>query len=380
MEKTIRGSSMVYVNFSPYDNAGRILDYLKKTFPTLIHFSYDHLRLQKGRRTNILTIYRNAKPVLTKKLIPLRTPELLRFISLPAVALLILFQTYYHCRKAKKMYGPIEWYLTVNAYTAWVGNVLKSLGVVKKTIFWVWDYFPSGFPDWRIRLLRWVYWKFDRPAITSSSIVACISKKLIRIRNISSYRIIPIGTNPITKLHQNTKRLIVGLMGMLKTSQGIDFIADTMPELIRRYKNVTVEFIGSGPEELYFKHRMKRYHDHVRWYGYVTSEKEIDRIMRRWSIGLAPYNPTKSNESYWTDPSKIKAYISQGVPVITTNVPSFAKEVEQSGAGIIIRYGNTEAFLAAVQMIRSNQSTYRRNALKLAKQYSYQTLYPSFFS
>src|SRR3989344_2171376 len=87
-----KGKSIVYVNFAPYDNAGRILDFLVQNFSVVLHFSYDHLRLKKGRRSK-LTLYKDEKIIFTKNLIWLRTHPSLLFPSLPFVAIGIMIQT-----------------------------------------------------------------------------------------------------------------------------------------------------------------------------------------------------------------------------------------------------------------------------------------------
>src|SRR3972149_6825604 len=148
MNRVKKYGSIVYVNFSPYDNAGRILDFLTSSFDTVIHFSYDHLRLRNGRKTNILAICENGRVVRKKKLIPLRTPEFLRFFSLPAVAALIFLQTFFYCFLYQRQHKNLDYYLSVNAFTTIVGIILRKLGLVKESIFWVWDYYPPGYPDW----------------------------------------------------------------------------------------------------------------------------------------------------------------------------------------------------------------------------------------
>lgn len=95
--------SLVYVNFAPYDNAGRILDYLIQNFSVVLHFSYDHLRLKKGRRSK-LTLYKNGEIVFAKNLIWLRTHPTLLFPSLPLVAAVIMLQTIWYTFVYKKIW------------------------------------------------------------------------------------------------------------------------------------------------------------------------------------------------------------------------------------------------------------------------------------
>ncbi len=380
----MREQSIVYVNFSPYDNAGRILDFLVDNFSLVIHFSYDHLRLKNGRRTNLLTVYSHGRIMERHKLIPLRTPEILRFPSLPLVAMLIFLQTWWHCFRYKKRFKMFNYFFTVNAYTAWFGNILKKTGLVKKTIFWVWDYYPPRYPDWRIQFLRWVYWKFDRPAIFGADRLAFISDKLLQLRHDFSslpkkkkYQIIPIGTNPMTETPVERGRTI-GFLGMLKQSQGLDLLFDALPKLRQRFPDLSVEIIGSGPEEPHFKARGRKWGEVVKFLGYIESEEEVDKLMRHWSVGLATYLPVSSNESYWTDPSKIKTYLSQAVPVVTTAVPYLAREIKRFKAGVVINYNQNE-LVTAIVTIFAKRKNFAKSALSLARRYEYRRLYQKFF-
>lgn len=377
--------SIIYVNFSPYDNAGRIINFLISHFGTVIHFSYDHLRLKNGRKTNILTIYKNGRVVERKKLFPLRTPDFLRFFSLPGVAVLIFLQTLWYSYAYKPKDYPINYYLSVNAYTTFMGIVLQKLALVKESIFWVWDYYPPGYPDWRINILRRVYWLFDKPAIRLSSRLAFISHKLITLRqglgvldHYKQYTIIPIGTNPFSGRIRPKKHIIIGFLGMLKSSQGLNLLIESLPTIVNHYPKIRFEIIGSGPEENEIRAKFKPWSNIVKFYGYIEHEDKVDRTVRRWSAGLATYLPYSYNESYWADPSKIKVYLSQAVPVITTKVPQFSQKIRTHQAGIVINYDKKE-LIKAIKTITEKQEFYSKKALQLAQRYNYKKVYRNFF-
>lgn len=372
--------SIVYVNFAPYDNAGRILDYLVKNFSVVLHFSYDHLRLKKGRRSK-LTLYKNGKIVFTKNLIWLRTHPALLFLSLPFVAATIMLQTIWYTFVYQKKIGKFDCFLSVSAFTAWAGNILRSIGLINKTIYWVWDYFPPNHPDIRLRMARWAYWKFDKSSRLFSNKVIFLNKHLGSARKENKKQlIIPIGTNPKKNYIATNKEIILGHLGMLKRTQGLDVLFDNLTSLRKIFPKIKVEIIGSGPEENYFRSRAKQFANTVKFYGYVEKDDDMDKIISKWSIGIATYVPLKWSEHYWTDPSKIKAYLNQGLPVITTNVPEFAQEIENCKAGIVINYYKNQEFIEAIKTIVEERKDFNKNALRLAKKYNYRSLYPKIFS
>lgn len=377
--------SIVYANFAPYDNAGRILDYFVDNYYLVLHFSYDHLRLKKGRRSK-LTLYRNGKKVFSKNLIWLRTHPFLLFPSLPFVAIAIFLQTLWYVFIYKEKLGKFDYFLTVNAFTAWTGNILRSLGLVNKTIYWVWDYFPPTHPDIQLRLARWAYWKFDKPSRNFSNKVVFLNKHLKSARKEKTELsdaikspIIPIGTNPIDNIPELNENIIIGHLGMLKRSQGLDLLFDNLENLQELFPKIKVEIIGSGPEENHFRLRARKFAKIIKFHGYVEKDDDVDKIMRKWSVGIATYMPIPWSEHYWTDPSKIKAYLNQAIPVITTAVPEFAQEIGNRKAGIIVNYYKNQEFVDAIKAIINNRSFFSNNAMDLAKKYNYKVLYPKIF-
>lgn len=376
--------SIIYVNFAPYENAGRILDFLLKRFRLVILFSFNFHKLNDTNQSNYIRIYQDGKIQKERKLFELPTPEALLFLTLPLIMFLIALQTIWHILKLKKHYGRFEYYLTVNAFTAWLGNLLRSLQVVTTTIFWVWDYYPPGYPDWRIRLARWGYWQFDRWSTTGASSVIFLNKRLMELRQKigvlpkrKKYPIVPIGTNPGQIVY--SRRKIIGHLGVLKQSQGLDFLFDAYPEILKKIPDLKVEIVGSGPDEAHFKERAKNFPGLVKFYGFVKEEDRVDTIIRSWRAGIATYVPDKSNPAFWTDPSKMKAYISQGVPVVTTAIAPFSEEINIHQAGRVVTYGQITDLVEAIDSLLKESKAYKARAFDLAKRYEYQKLYPKLF-
>lgn len=376
--------SVIYINFSPYDNTGRILDFLIDNYYLLAHFSFDHLRIKNTRRP-VLTIYKQGKVIKKVNLSWFKTPSYLLFPSLPIVAIIMLFETLYHSYNLKSNYGKIDYFLSVNAFPVTSGIILKKLGIVDKTVFWVWDYFPTNFPDWRLRLIRKTYMIFDNFALKNSDKIVFLNKFLkksredqgIDLKN-KQFHITPIGTNPKSKLHTK-KENIIGHMGLIKDSQGLNLIFENLDECFEKFPNLKLEIIGTGPEEVKFKRISRKHKNRVKFYGFMDDANKIDSLINKWKIGLATYIPAEWSEHYWGDPSKIKAYISNGVPVITTNVPEFSKEIKSKKVGIVIQYNKNDLFDAIELLIKENKG-YSENALNLAKEYIYKKIYPKLLS
>jgi len=264
--------------------------------------------------------------------------------------------------------------------------MLRKLGYINKTVFWVWDYYPPGYPDWRIRLARWGYWRVDKHATRHSDKTVFLNERLAKLRQDigvlpreHSYDIVPIGTNPHHSPPNFGKQIIIGHLGVLKRSQGLDLLFDTLPLLLKKFPRLKIEVVGSGPDEVYFKKRAKPFRC-VTFYGFLKQENTVDKIVRRWKMGIATYVPDVSSPAYWTDPSKIKAYISQGIPVITTAITPFYAEVKKHKAGIVVDYFDESQFVDAVYKILKKPKLFQTKARRLAKTYAFDKLYPHLFS
>ncbi len=374
--------SVIYVNFSQYDNTGRILDYLRERFDTVLQFSFDHLRLKNGRKTNLITLYQKGKPPLKNTLYSLRVPPYLLFPSLPFVGILMIIQTIRQSIILRPYLRRITFF-SVNAYPVLIGIMLRSLGIVSHVTYWVWDYFPVRGPDWTLRVIRYAYLIFDMIALRFADTLLFPNTRQLKLRQTlhgihGSHTIIPLGgAKPIK--YSAKKSHILGFLGMIKSSQGLELALSCFDQIAKRHPRIRLEIVGSGPEESHMRMLAKKYGSRVRFLGFVEDQNRLNRIARRWFAGLAMYKPVPGNESYFGDPSKIKVYLSQGVPIITTNVTEYGKKTKRFHIGITIPY-RIQNLVHAVTHLYARQLYFRKKALTFARSLYYRTLYKEMFT
>lgn len=379
----------MYVNFSPYVNAGKTLDFILENFQTVFVFSFNFYPLGKNQEKSNFSIYKNGKLLERNFLYQLNfgSQVSLVFLLLPLRSLLIFIQILWHTFRLKKLTGGIDLFFTVNAYSAWIGNILKKLGFVKHTTYWVWDYYPPIHKNKIVMLFRWMYWQFDRSGIQSDKIIF-LNRRLVELRkNIGvwetgkKYSIVPIGTNPLKSKNILTqKKLNFVFFGVLKKSQGLEFFLKNSKIIKENFQKVELNVVGSGPDEKFFKSLARAQNLKTKFHGYVPNDKKLAAIIRKANIGIATYVPDESNVSYYGDPSKIKTYLSLGVPVITTNVFVFSKEISSAKAGIVIKYGDTKQLIQSIRTIKSKNREFSRRAFVLSKKYYYKKIYQKMFS
>jgi glycosyltransferase involved in cell wall biosynthesis len=65
-----------------------------------------------------------------------------------------------------------------------------------------------------------------------------------------------------------------------------------------------------------------------------TQEFVGEYLSKFEGIGLAPYNLT-SKWTYYASPMKVGDYIACGIPVLMSDVPEVAREVNEKGLGVV---------------------------------------------
>lgn len=380
-----KNSSIIYVNYSPYENSGKILDFLLENFETVVLFSLGFHNIKKKEKNNQLFIYHKGVLKAERSLFQMKLPSQLLFVTLPLRSLITALEIIIYSYILRRKYGSFDIFFSVNAFTSWIGILIKKLGIVSKTVFWVWDYYPPNHQSKIITLVRKIYWYFDKWSTTSSDRVVFINKRLLDLRKSigvvskqANYPVISIGTDYFDVRVREAKNIVLGFIGVVKRSQGLDVIFDNADIIFKNFPEARFEIIGSGPEEEYFRNKAKNTSLPVIFHGYFAGDG-FDKAFKNCTIGIAPYQPDSSNVSHYGDAGKVKLYLSLGLPVIITDVFTFSKEVEKNKAGVIIRYGNSEDLIGAIKKIMSDYKTYQKNALALGRKFYYKNIYPEMF-
>jgi len=376
--------TIIYINFAPYENTGNIRDYILETYDISIIFLFNFHRLTKLDQSSKLTVYRHNRPIYHTRLFQTPTIPSIAFISLPVRSLIIFAQIIFHTLRLHRKGYTFDDFFTVNAFIAWTGIILKKLNLVKKTIFWVWDYYPPIHESNMVMFMRWMYWQFDKPATYESDKTIYLNQRMVDIRkklrvlkqNVRPI-IVPVGTNPIKQTLKHDPFSFI-FLGVLKKIQGLDIFFDAAKELALYNPHIILHVIGGGPDLDYYKKRAQSCPLPVIFHGYIPNESHVNAIIQKCHIGIAPYIPDESNCMYYSDPSKIKRYINFGLPVITTDVFDFSKNISRKKAGIVIPY-DPIYFTNAVKKICTQYSFYQKNSLRLAQNYTYTRLYEKIF-
>jgi glycosyltransferase involved in cell wall biosynthesis len=162
-------------------------------------------------------------------------------------------------------------------------------------------------------------------------------------------------------------------VGILWEKQGLQVVLDAMPRLYRRFPKVHLTVIGTGEYESMLKRKATSMglNKKVAFLGFIRNHREIEDILTKAGVGLAPYKPDPTSVTYFADPAKIKLYLGCGLPIITTSVPAISKDLEKNKAGLVMPYTSGGFYKAVLRLLGNVKlySLYRNNAIEMSKEF-----------
>jgi glycosyltransferase involved in cell wall biosynthesis len=302
-----------------------------------------------------------------RRIIWYRTFKSLEVISYMQHFILTLYILF---RSGKK----INIYIGIDNLNAFAGILLKAFGLIDKVIFYVIDYTPVRFEN---KFLNALYHALNVICAKHADYVWSVSKhiaSLWKILGIDDWKniVVPIGIEfrEVKSIpRDNVRRNILVYAGHLTKSKGVQLAIEAMEELIKKFPDVRLEIIGTGPFEGELKEMVKRkkLEKWVNFLGRMGHDK-LMQYLPTCGIALATYEPDPNSITYYADPTKPKEYLACGLPVIITKVPWIAKEIEKAPMGIAINYDKYE-LVSAITKLLSDESFYKKcrdNAMEFA--------------
>ena len=266
--------------------------------------------------------------------------------------------------------------------------VLRKLGLVSKFAYLIVDYSPIRFSNpWVERL----YIYLDRLVATSADSVWTMSMPMLEAREHAGrlkmaevrWRLAPMGNNADVIFANgdvpHDPRLLMYVGNTKATNVRPDFLLDVAFQLKKAGETFSLVYVGPGStDHLVEKARTLGIEEYVRFRGTIPEAIDLERYLAGGGIGLAPYDPhLKNNFSRYADPAKIKTYLGCGLPVLSTDVPSIAQELESRGAGFVTEF-TPEAFATNIQKLWNDPKLYdqmRRSAIEMGLEYSWSRIF-----
>lgn len=277
-----------------------------------------------------------------------------------------------------------DYFIGIEALNALTGVLLRKMGIVKRVIYYNFDYGEVRFKNKPLNLL---FHFLDKLAINYADSTWYFSEQVISARKkrgilkkdkLSSQLVVPIGINfsktkflPVDLIDR--KRIVY--LGTLYWTQGVQLIIESLPDILKMDKDIKLVVIGSGILERGLKHMVKEKNldGYVKFTGIIPDE-EVEKILSGSGIGVAPYFPDPHSTRIGSDPTKPKIYLSCGLPVVITRVPPIAEEIEKNKLGIAINY-NKEELIAAIERLINDFYFYeecRKNIVNFIYKYDWE--------
>lgn len=351
-------------------------DYLlKKKISKLIFIGHPLL----DQRNSTIEIYEKGKRIFEKHIVQ----NVYGVLSY----LLDFSLTNYWIIKQKEKY---DLFVGVDVLNSLAGISLRKMGRVKKVIFYAMDFVPLHFNN---RLLNFIYHKIEEFCVKNSDEVWNVSPKIAEGRenflHIDSQKypqkvvnsgiwIKDVKKFPFDKV--NKHQLL--FLGHLLKKQGIQMVLEAIPTIVKTIPDFKFMILGGGEYEqslkkLTEKLKIQRY---VKFKGWIKDRKIIDSTLGESAAAIVLYVPEKEklrNFSYYGDPIKIKEYLASGLPVILTNVPHNAREIERRRCGMVVEYKKEDISNAIITILKNEKrlKEYRENAVEYAKEFDWNVIF-----
>lgn len=273
--------------------------------------------------------------------------------------------------------------------------LFKKLSITHKVIFYALDFSPIRFKN---SLLNYIYHTLEKMCVKNADEVWNVSPKIAEGRetflHISAQKypqkVVHSGVwnNKIKKFpFTKVKKHQLLFLGHLLKKQGLQMVLEAMPLVILQIPDFKFVILGGGEYETSLKKlalelKIQKY---IEFKGWVKDRTVIDTTLGESAAAVAVYVPEKEklyNFSYYADPIKIKEYLASGLPVILTNVPYNAREIEKRKCGVVVEY-NKEAIASAIIFLlnsKTNLKKFRDNAILFAQEFDWNTIFSKVIS
>ncbi len=351
-------------------------EYLNKKVKSLLFIGHP-FSYRKDIRS-FLRFYNNGKLKRERAALPWKLPE----------PILYLKEAFYTFVWIILNHRKIDLYMGSDNYLAFLGVVLKKLGIVKEVILYTIDFTPNRFEN---PILNSLYHFFDRQCLIHCKTIWNVSEKIAQGRqNLKGLKeneyapqiIVPLGIwydrVPKISIEKKDKYTIV-FMGHILEKQGLDAVVNALPLISKKVPEVRFTVVGTGPYEATLKNLVKKLKlkNRVNFLGYVENHEDVEKILAQSTVSVATYKPDPESFTYFADPGKIKNYLAAGLPVFVTDVPSIAKVLERKKCGVICKYDSRDISEKISKFLKNRLllQKYSNNAQRFAKQFDWNIIF-----
>lgn len=331
-------NQLIFCSFVPVG----LEDYVQYFINNFDEFTYLKWKFphSKGSMKSLLIEYKNGKKIEENNLFSTASfqDKYLYFLLLPFSYLIYIYQalTSFWCRKNRTQLI----FIGVNYFCTFCGILLKKMGKVDFVIYRVMDFFPLP-PKGIYRYLNRFFYMIDKFCLKNSDYIWFTTEGHIVgrekygyfNRNRYDYKIIPLGLDSskfVSKSINEKNRYSLVYCGVISRYHMLDLLFEIIQDLKKDFNNIRLNLIGSGPDEAYYEELAKKMdlQSNIVFHGFVEEGDRFKTLMSDNILGIAFYR-NEENFMKYTEPAKVKYYLSFGVPAIVSKVPLIANELDE---------------------------------------------------
>lgn len=288
--------------------------------------------------------------------------------------------------------NTVDIFFGVDPLNAAVGILLKKLGKVKKVTYYTIDFVPNRFGN---QLLNNMYQGIDAFCLRNADETWNVSPRIaegreklrgLRRKDYPLQKVVPIGVwfDKVKRLpFAKIKKHQLLFVGHLLEKQGVQLVLEAMPEILKKIPDFHFLIVGGGEYEESLKSKIKslKLQGHVTFTGWIKDRAKLDTIMADSALAIAMYDKTKDTFTYYADPTKLKDYLSAGLPILLTDVPFNAQDIQKASCGIIVQYDSKILAKAIIKVLQDEKTlhTYRNNAITYIQKFDWEKIFDRAF-
>lgn len=309
--------------------------------------------------------------------------------SLPE-PLLYVKELFFTCKWIIASHVRWDTYIGMDGLLLLFGNVLRSIGRVRKNIFWSIDFVPenrfqSGLKNKIYHWINLIGYKSADEMWDLSPRMAEAREKFLGIKE-DDYRmrkVVPYGmwVDRVRRYsYEECEKNTLVFMGHLIEKQGVQLVIRAIPEILKAMPELRFKIIGGGgykeqAEQLARDLNVVHACDFL---GKIDDIRALEDEVARSAVAIAPYVKALDTWTYYADPGKVKTYLACGVPVLLTDIPWNAKDIEEKECGKIITE-DVEDIVEKILLLmdKARNESYRKNAAAYSRSFDYENIFHS---
>ena len=209
----------------------------------------------------------------------------------------------------------------------------------------------------------------------SNSLTFCLGEELYqayaRKKNADIYQVVPTSIyekDILKKWKDIPQKVSLVYVGRLENMKGIKFLIEAVKRLEEQDLPIKLKIVGAGPAENDLRKMVSDYNlnDYISFLGYIPYGPDLLKIYRSSDIFVLP---TLSEGI----PKVLAEAMSQGLPIIASNVGGIPVVVNNRKNGLLVPPGDSEAIYKAIAGLVENKKLLKeisQNNIQDAKEFT----------